>query len=184
MLHTAGYGRDGEAMEQALYHGALSGISLDGERFFYDNPLASRGSHPRWVWHKCPCCPANIARLVASLGSYVYSTAAGALAIHLYARNRASASIDGVPVAIGQQTDFPWDGKIEVRIDPERAHEFELRLRIPGWCRSAALSVNGEDVALGPAPDRGYVGLRRVSQAGNLASLPPSLPAYRLPAPP
>src|SRR5258708_2957652 len=89
-----------------------------------------------------------------------------------------------VGLARGQQTDFPWDGKIEVRIDPERAHEFELRLRIPGWCRSAALSVNGEDVALGPATDRGYVGLRRVWQAGDLVSLALSMPVERVRAHP
>ena len=77
MALLEGDGRYADVMEQALYNGALSGLSLDGERFFYDNPLASRGDHHRWIWHRCPCCPPNIARLVASLGSYLYSTGAG-----------------------------------------------------------------------------------------------------------
>ena len=77
MALLEGDGRYGDVLEQALYNNSLSGLSLDGERFFYDNPLASRGGHHRWTWHRCPCCPPNIARLIASLGSYVYSTAPG-----------------------------------------------------------------------------------------------------------
>ncbi len=85
MLHLDGDGRYADMMELALYNGAVSGLSLSGDRFFYDNPLASKGDHHRWEWHECPCCPPNIARLVASLGRYVCSTGPGEIALHLYA---------------------------------------------------------------------------------------------------
>ena len=97
----------------------LSGLSLDGERFFYDNPLASRGGHHRWTWHRCPCCPPNIARLIASLGSYVYSTAPGELTAHLYVQSDARLQVDGVKVAIRQTSNYPWEGAIAFAIDPE-----------------------------------------------------------------
>ena len=77
MLLMTGEARYADIMELALYNGAVSGISLQGDRFFYENRLASRGGVERWVWHRCPCCPANIARLVASLGNYVASVAPG-----------------------------------------------------------------------------------------------------------
>ncbi len=113
-----GDGRYADVMEQALYNNALSGLSLDGERFFYDNPLASRGTHHRWIWHRCPCCPPNIARLVASLGSYVYSVAPGELAVHLYAESNARLEVDGVAVGLRQTTNYPWEGTVEVAVDP------------------------------------------------------------------
>src|SRR5262245_51541409 len=139
MALLEGDGRYADVMEQALYNNALSGLSLDGERFLYDNPLASRGTHNRWVWHRCPCCPPNIARLIASLGSYVYSTAARELAVHLYVENRARFEIDGVAVAVNQTTDYPWDGAVTIAIDPAHPVDFTLRLRLPGWCRSVEL---------------------------------------------
>src|SRR4029077_5078591 len=121
-------------MEQALYNGALSGLSLDGERFFYENPLASRGEHHRWIWHRCPCCPPNIARLVASLGSYLYSTAPSELAVHLYVQSNARLTVDGVKVKIEQTTNYPWEGAVAFAVEPETpqetAMEFTLRLRI------------------------------------------------------
>jgi DUF1680 family protein len=177
-------GRYGDVMEQALYNGALSGISLDGERFFYDNPLASRGGHHRWIWHKCPCCPANIARLIASLGGCVYSTGPGALGVHLYARSEARASVDGVAVSLRQETDYPWDGAVAITLEPERPHEFRLALRVPGWCRSASLSVNGEEVDLGPVLAQGYATLDRRWQAGDSVLLRLAMPVERIRAHP
>src|SRR5262245_4003887 len=144
MALLEGDGRYGDVMEQALYNNALSGLSLDGERFFYDNPLASRGNHHRWIWHRCPCCPPNIARLIASLGSHVYSTAPGELAVHLYAESSAGFEIDGVALTVRQTTTYPWQGAVEIAVEPATPVELTLRLCLPGWCRSASLAVNGE----------------------------------------
>ena len=88
----------------------VSGISLHGDRFFYENPLASRGGTERWIWHRCPCCPANIARLVASLGQYVASVAPGEISLHLYGQSRLTASVDGREVELrsGDAVPMGW----------------------------------------------------------------------------
>ena len=180
MALLEGDGRYGDVLEQALYNNSLSGLSLDGERFFYDNPLASRGGHHRWTWHRCPCCPPNIARLIASLGSYVYSTAPGELTAHLYVQSNAHVQVDGVKVAVRQTSNYPWDGAIAFAIDPETAAEFTLRLRIPGWCRSAELAVNGQKIDVKAAAERGYAAIRRHWQRGDKVTLDFAMPVERI----
>jgi DUF1680 family protein len=184
MALLEGDGRYADVMELALYNGALSGLSLDGERYFYENPLASRGSHHRWTWHRCPCCPPNIARLIASLGGYVYSTAPGEAAVHLYAAGRGRFEIDGAPVTITQTTDYPWDGAIALAVDPEKPARFTLALRLPGWCRDARLAVNGAAVALSSAAVRGYARITREWRAGDRITLDLAMPPERLHAHP
>ena len=93
MLNIDLDGRYADVLEQALYNGALSGLSRDGEHYFYENPLESDGKHTRWEWHTCPCCTMNVSRLVASVGGYFYSTGKDVLAVHLYGGN--SATVDG-----------------------------------------------------------------------------------------
>ncbi|MGH6925277.1 MAG: glycoside hydrolase family 127 protein [Propylenella sp.] len=180
MLLVERDGRYADMMELALYNGALSGISLDGERFFYDNPLASRGGHHRWTWHRCPCCPANVARLIASLGQYVYSVGGDELAVHLYVESRAEMSVGGTRTRLQQKTRYPWDGGIEVTVDPDGPARFTLALRIPAWCRKARLAINGASIDLGSATDRGYVRVDRVWQPGDRVSLDLHMPAERV----
>jgi DUF1680 family protein len=180
MALLEGDGRYADVMEQALYNNALSGLSLDGERFFYDNPLSSRGNHHRWTWHRCPCCPPNIARLIASLGSHVYSTARGELAVHLYAESKARFEVDGVSVGIDQTTNYPWEGTVEIAVDPAKPIELALRLRVPGWCRSARLAVNGQDIDVASVTERGYATVRRRWQSGDKITLTLAMPVERL----
>jgi DUF1680 family protein len=180
MALLEGDGRYADVMEQALFNGALSGLSLDGERYFYENPLASRGNHHRWIWHRCPCCPPNIARLVASLGAYLYSTAPGELAVHLYAEGEARAEVDGVGVKLAQTTNYPWDSAVTLRLDPEKPTEFALRLRVPGWCRVARLAVNGETIDIAGSIDRGYAHVRRAWRPGDQVSLTLEMPPERV----
>ncbi len=169
-----------DIMEQALYNGALSGLSTDGATFFYDNPLESRGTHHRWTWHRCPCCPPNIARTVASIGSYMYCVSADTVALNLYGESTARLKVGAVPVTLTQSTDYPWDGRITVSIGLEAPARFGLALRVPSWCEDAALSVNGEAVA---APDmrRGYLVLDREWRDGDtvVLDLPMSVKALR-----
>src|SRR4029079_12396407 len=103
---------------QTLYNGFISGVSLDGKAFFYDNPLASAGGHHRVPWFDCPCCPPNLGRLLASLGNYLYSTSDATgqakLWVHLYAQNTVSLTVAGQPVSLHQITQYPWDGEIEL----------------------------------------------------------------------
>jgi DUF1680 family protein len=180
LLQIDGDARYADMMELALYNGAISGLARDGEHFFYDNPLASRGDHHRWQWHRCPCCPANIGRLVASLGQYVYSTGRDEAAVHLYIRGRAQLTLAGTNVALTQETNYPWDGAVTIGVAPERASEFTLRLRIPGWCPSAKVSVNDTQVDVASNLDKGYVQLRRRWQPGDRVTLALDMPITRL----
>ncbi len=172
--------RYADMMELALYNGALSGLGLDGEHFFYDNPLASRGGHRRWTWHRCPCCPPNIGRLIASLGQYVYSTGRGEAAVHLYVASRARMQVDDVGVDVRQATAYPWDGVIELRIEPEQPADFALRLRIPAWCRSAALEINGTAIDVASVLDRGYAHVLRHWHKGDTVKLTLAMPPERV----
>jgi len=150
-------------MERALYNGAVSGISLGGDRFFYENRLATRGDVERWAWHRCPCCPANIARLVASVGQYVASTTNDALSLHLYPKSKITARLGNHPVELRMDARFPWDGEVQITVNASR--RFALRLRVPDWCPTASLSVNGQVV--NGMNDRGYLRLERDWSAGD-----------------
>lgn len=159
-----------DIMEQALYNGALSGLSTDGATFFYDNPLESRGSHHRWTWHRCPCCPPNIARTVASIGSYMYRVSEDTIALNLYGESTARLKVGSVPVTLTQTTDYPWDGRVTISIGLEGPATFGLALRVPSWCEAAALSINGEAVE---ARDmrRGYLVIDREWHDGDTVVL-------------
>ncbi len=172
--------RYADVMERALYNGAISGLSLDGALFFYENPLESRGGHHRWIWHRCPCCPPNIGRLVASIGSYFYGLADDALAVHLYGDSIARFDIGQTPVRLVQQSRYPWDGKVAIGIEPERPAEFTLHLRIPAWADGALLSLNGAAVDLAGSIRDGYAAITRRWQAGDALALDLPLPAERL----
>ena len=127
-------------------NGALSGLSRDGEHYFYANPLESNGSAERWDWHTCPCCTMNVSRLVASVGGYFVSTAPDGVAFHLYGGISASREIAGTTVALRETSNYPWSGDIKINIDPETPAAFDVKLRVPGWCQGATIAVNGEAV--------------------------------------
>jgi uncharacterized protein len=171
MLGMGPDARYGDAMERALYNGAISGLSLDGSLFFYENPLESRGAHNRWKWHRCPCCPPNIGRLVAAIGSYMYGVADDAIAVHLYGDNKARLDVAGRNVRLTQTSRYPWDGAVVIALDVDAPTRFTLHLRIPGWSRGAALSVNGEPVDLAGATAHGYAAITREWASGDQVRL-------------
>jgi uncharacterized protein len=178
-----GFGADtryADIMEQALYNGALSGISLDGARFFYENPLESRGSHHRWSWHRCPCCPPNIARLIASVGTYAYGVGENEIAIHLYGENQARIGLGGRTVHLAQKTQYPWDGSISITIGLDEPTVFALLLRIPAWCTGARLKVNDEVVDLATRLERGYVRLDRTWHSDDQVTIVLDMTVQRL----
>ena len=129
-----------DVFERTLYNGALSGVSLSGDRFFYPNPLEYDGSAKnnhgfagRAEWFGCACCPPNVLRTLASLGDYAYATQADKLFVNLYAQGEATATVASNKVKLEQTTEYPWNGKIKLRVTPEKPGEFTLCLRIPGW---------------------------------------------------
>jgi uncharacterized protein len=182
MLQVDPNGRYADVMERALYNGALSGVSLDGKRFFYVNPLASDGRHHREEWFGCACCPPNIARMLASLGRYAYSTSPGAAWVHLYAAGGAALQVDERDVGLAIATDYPWDGHVRIEIDPQEKSAFALCLRIPDWCAKHRLKVNGKVVRA--RTTRGYVRLKRTWRAGDVIDLHLEMPVVRVAAHP
>jgi hypothetical protein len=184
MLQIERDGAYADILERALYNGCLSGVSLAGDRFFYENPLASSGHHHRWEWRHCSCCPPNLARLLASLGRYFYSQDEEEVYVHLYAGGKAELMIDEASVQFIQQTDYPWQDKVLLQIDPSREAEFTLALRIPGWCRAPEIKVNGEVAPIWPAIQKGYVRIRRIWEAGDRIELHLPMPVERMQAHP
>lgn len=173
-----------DVLERALYNGCLSGVSLRGDRFFYENPLESRGQPQRWEWHECSCCPPNIARLLAALGRYLYSQNGNEFWVHLYSSGAVNFDLDGKNVKLTQQSDYPWNGKITFKIASEHQIDFKLALRLPGWCRAATIKVNGEEVNLAPLLQKGYVKLHRLWQSGDWIELDLAMPVERVQAHP
>jgi hypothetical protein len=173
-----------DVMERALYNGVLSGVSLDGRKFFYVNPLESAGRRHRQDWFGCACCPPNIARLLASLGQYAYSQRADAAFVHLYAQGSASLDLGGRRVELEQRTRYPWDGRVRLTVRPERPSAFTLALRIPGWCRNARLKVNGEPVSLDARVVNGYARITREWASGDRVALDLPMPVEQIEAAP
>ena len=183
-----------DVMERALYNGVISGMQLDGRSFFYVNPLevlpeaSLKDQHKRHVkverqkWFGCACCPPNIIRLVSSLEDYIASVHGGALYMNLYAGSDLMLSVDGQPVSLTTETNYPWDGKITVTVNPEKAAGFTLNLRVPAWCSAWTLKLNGE--ALDPAVTDGYIALSRVWNPGDRLELSLEMPVTFLSANP
>jgi DUF1680 family protein len=166
--------------ELALYNAVISGVALDGETFFYDNPLASTGTHHRTPWFSCPCCPPNLARLLASLGSHIYSQSETDAVVHFYVQSAGQFQIGGQPIALRQETRYPWDGAVALQVELERPAQFGLRLRIPGWCPAPRVSVNGTPVDLAANVEGGYLRIERTWQSGDQIALDLPMPVERL----
>lgn len=165
MLHLTGEARFADVMENTLYNAVLPGISLDGVRYFYENPLADRGKHRRQEWFGCACCPPNVARLLASLPGYFYSTAQDSVYVHLYATSSASLVLsNGAEFRLSQSANYPWEGVVTLTIEQGAEAEIALRPRIPAWAGSAQISVNGGEAATFAA---GYASLTRVWKTGD-----------------
>lgn len=175
-----------DIMERALYNGALSGISLDGKGYFYVNPLAvwpdtanyrhdmSTVKTTRQQWFGCACCPPNIARLLASLGNYIYSANESEVYVHLFIGGEASFEINGQNVKLEQKTNYPWNGDINFTISTDQPAEFAVALRIPSWCRKSSITVNGEETAF--TEEKGYAKIQREWTEGDQINLRLEMP--------
>ncbi|MBI5670125.1 MAG: glycoside hydrolase family 127 protein [Chloroflexi bacterium] len=174
MLLLHGEARYADLMEHTLYNAVLPGLALDGQHYFYVNPLAADGTHRRQPWFNCACCPPNLARLLAQMPGYVYSVSDEGVWAHLYAQNDAQLTLtNGQTARLKQRTNYPWDGRIDLVV--EGSGEFSLFLRIPGWCDGASLAINTQpfDGALTPGT---YVEVRRQWQSGDRLRLTLPMP--------
>lgn len=184
-----------DVMERALYNTVVGGMSRDGKHFFYVNPLevdpkACGGANRKYdhvkpvrqEWFGCACCPPNVARLLASLGEYIYTVHEGTLYTHLYIGGEAQLEVGGGKVKLKQASNYPWDGKIRLEVEPdEAAGSFALALRIPGWCKHASLKLNGTAYPLNDQTVvNGYVRIEREWVAGDAVELELDMPVQRI----
>ena len=128
-----------DILEKTLYNSMLSGVSLSADRFFYPNPLESNGQHLRQAWFGCACCPSNVARFVPAIPGYVYAVTDKELYVNLFISNDANITLGNRKLRITQKANFPWDGKVEILVNPETSSKFTLMIRIPGWAQNEAL---------------------------------------------
>lgn len=142
MFLATGESKYYDVLERALYNGVISGVSLSGDKFFYDNPLESMGQHERQPWFGCACCPGNITRFMASVPYYMYATEGDDIFVNLYIQGKADIKTDHNSVQLTQTTAYPWDGNVTVTVNPDRKATFALRLRIPGWAQDAPVPTN------------------------------------------
>jgi len=133
-----------DVLERAMYNGALAGVSLAGDKFFYVNPLSSDGTHHRQEWFDCSCCPTQIARFLPSVGGYVYRASEDGLFVNLFVASDAEIDYGGEPLHISQQTNYPWDGAVEIKLAKTPKHLKTVALRVPGWCKSFSVTINGK----------------------------------------
>ncbi|MDQ3328094.1 MAG: glycoside hydrolase family 127 protein, partial [Chloroflexota bacterium] len=175
MLQLDGEARYADLIEHTLYNAVLSGLSLDGQSYFYQNPLEDDGTHRRQPWFGCACCPPNVSRTLASLPGYLCSVSEDGVWVHVYAEGNAHLSLtDGRTVELRQRTQYPWDGTVEFEIHGEGA--FALWLRLPGWCAAGAtLEINGIRVDT-PLVPGSYVELRREWTPGDVVRLTMPMP--------
>ena len=184
-----------DVMELALYNGAISGISIAGNGFFYQNPLSSKGGR-RSTWIGLSCCPTNLARIIPQVGGLAYARDKKNIYDNLYVAGEASIKLGGATVKLAQKTDYPWNGRVRLTLSPSKASQFTLCLRIPGWARGrpvpsdlyrfgetkvppVGLKVNGQAAGASPKPD-GYVHLQRTWKAGDVVELDLPMPIQRI----
>jgi len=184
-----------DVFERVLYNGLLSGVSLTGDRFFYQNPLESSGGYARSPWFEVACCPPNMTRFLPSLPGYVYATKGDVVFVNLFIAGSGSFDLGGRAVAITQKTRYPWDGAVKLTVAGEAPGPFELAVRIPGWARgeamptdlygfldsadeAPALKVNGQAVNLDIRD--GYARIRRDWTSGDAVELFLPMPVRRV----
>ncbi|MCF7709088.1 MAG: glycoside hydrolase family 127 protein [Verrucomicrobia bacterium] len=184
-----------DILERTLYNAALSGISMNGDRFFYPNPLESTGQHQRSPWFGCACCPSNVARFIPSIPGYAYAFKGENVYVNLFMSGEAVVATDNNNVKLTQTTRYPWSGKVDITVEPEKRDKFSIFVRIPGWARNkpvpsdlyrflnefdaqAVVKVNGRQVE--PNIEKGYARIEREWQAGDTIRLEIPMPVRRV----
>jgi hypothetical protein len=175
-----------DVLERTLYNAFLSGVSLNGDRFFYPNVLESMGQHNRGRWFGCACCPPNVARLLPSLPGYIYARSESTLYVNLFIDNTAKIELKEKEIELIQKTNYPLDGNVRIEVNPEKKEKFNLKIRIPGWSLNNAIpedlysfanqpsgsvkiKINGRNVKF--KTENGYVNLTRNWKKGDVITL-------------
>ncbi|MFC2161382.1 glycoside hydrolase family 127 protein [Acidobacteriota bacterium] len=184
-----------DVLEKVIYNGMLSGVALSGDLFFYPNPLESFGQHERSSWFNCACCPSNISRFMPSIPGYVYAQREKSLFVNLFVDSETDIVMNNNKISVIQETEYPWEGKVLIRLEPESEMKFSVYVRIPGWAleqpvpmdlyhfiesvdESPTLRVNGETVPLNL--NKGYVDIQRSWIGGDTIELNLPMPVRRV----
>ena len=183
-----------DCLERTLYNGVISGMSVDGGKFFYPNPLSSDGHYrfnadntmTRQPWFGCACCPSNLCRFIPSMPGYVYGVRDNNLYVNLFAANTATIQVNGKDVTLEETTNYPWDGEISIKVLKNKAKAFNMLIRIPGWVQNEVVpsdlysfsddifstyevSVNGQRVD--GELENGYLVINRNWKKGDVVSI-------------
>ena len=188
-----------DALERELYNGALAGVSLAGNTYTYVNPLKAANGNSRWAWNGCPCCPPMFLKLMGAMPGYIYAQDKTGIYVNLFVGSKVKVQLAGQTVRLKQTTDYPWNGDVKITIDPAKAGEFDLHLRIPGWCQGATfpddlyqasnrpldgaahLKVNGKPVE-NVEIVRGYFTVHRRWKSGDIVQMTLDMPVQRVTA--
>ncbi|MGA2656082.1 MAG: beta-L-arabinofuranosidase domain-containing protein [Verrucomicrobiota bacterium] len=175
--------RYADELERVLFNSVLSGVSLKGDTYFYENPLEAGKKRTRWAWHGCPCCPPMFLKIMGALPGYINAQEPGAVFVNQFIGSRATLTVNGAPVSLRQTTRYPWDGEVRLAVEPGQETEFAINVRLPAWCREPRLRVNGNLLATFEKA-RGYACLRRKWQRGDVIELSLPMPVQRIKAHP
>ncbi len=171
-----------DIVERTLYNGVLSGLGLSGDRFFYPNPLKSRGQHERSAWFGCACCPSNLCRFIPSVPGYIYAVMDNNLYVNLFVQSETTVDLGSSKVSIAQKSGYPYEGGVTITVNPEKKGKFNLMVRIPGWSGTdvvpsdlynfkdpekspVTISVNGKPVSY--KSEKGFAVLGRTWKSGD-----------------
>ncbi len=191
-----------DVLERVIYNGFLSSVSLSGEKFFYPNPLESDGKYAfnkgmttRRKWFECACCPPNIARFMASLGEYIYAQNDDAIYVNLFVGSTVTVNLKGNTVRLTQKTDYPWDGEVEIAVEPQHPAEFSIYLRIPGWLQNrpvpsdlyrylrrtrSGMNMRIGDLSVGLQMKKGFARIQREWNKGDVIKIHLPMPIRRV----
>jgi DUF1680 family protein len=192
MLQLTGKAQYTDVLELALYNSILSGISLNGTKFLYTNPLAYSNDLPfqqRWSKDRVGyislsnCCPPNVVRTIAEVSNYAYGISDAGLWIHLFGSNTLSTTLNGVPLKLSQQTNYPWHEKIMINMEQVPSNAFSVFVRIPGWSKGATLLVNGKEYNT-PLVAGEYAEINRIWKKGDQIELTLPMPVKLMEANP
>lgn len=176
-----------DCLERTLYNGVISGMSMDGGRFFYPNPLSSDGKYAfnadnnttRQPWFGCACCPSNLCRFIPSVPGYLYGVKDNNIFVNLFAANVSTIKVNGKDVILEETTEYPWNGDIKITVKKSNAKNTNLLIRIPGWARnqvvpsdlyqfadketpSYSVTVNGKAVEADLSANKGYLPVKNI----------------------
>jgi len=193
LLH--GEGKYIDVLERVLYNGLISGVSLAGDLFFYQNVLESFGQHERSPWFSCACCPSNISRFMPSVPGYVFAADRDRIYVNLFTSCEACVEMKDQTIRVEQETRYPWEGDVTITVFPEKEDKFSVGIRIPGWAQNkpvpgdlyhfykeneerVSLKLNGEERAI--KTDKGYAIIERVWKNGDQIEIHFPMPVRRV----